>query len=234
MFLPKNNLVAIAYKTGYCGSLIYILAALSPEVNRYKPLDQISFNDSTAHEYNENWFRGLHDYWNSLAVDQKNWDSYVPENTKQALLDDKLILFRCHPNTAYKLSFIENLRVLYLTHKNKYVPERWAYEKVYRYQGDKFYQQQLSKLINSPSTASVNNRVKRKLLVNNLNHVMISWKQLVAQMKIPPHQVEVDKLLEKNFDAYTNMCEYLNITPMSQDKFTELIDTYNSKQWKRF
>jgi hypothetical protein len=234
MFLPRNNLVAIAYKTGYCGSLIYILAALSPEVNQYKPLDQISFDDSTAHENNEHWFHGLHDYWNSLDVDQENWDSYIPKNTKQALLDDKLILFRCHPNIAYKLSFIENLRVLYLTHANKYVPERWAYEKVYRAQGDKFYQQQLNKLINSPATVKINNRIKRKLLVNNLNHEVISWKQLAAQMKIPPYQVEVDKLLEKNFNVYTNMCGYLNITAMSQDKFTELIDTYNSKQWKRF
>ena len=53
MFLPKNNLVAIAYKTGYCGSLIYILAALSPEVNKFKSLDQILFSDSTAHKNNE-------------------------------------------------------------------------------------------------------------------------------------------------------------------------------------
>jgi hypothetical protein len=234
MFLPKNNLVAIAYKTGYCGSLIYILAALSPEVNQYKPLDQISFSDSTAHKNNEKWFLGLHDYRDSLTVDQEHWDSYVPENTKQALLGDKLILFRCHPNTAYKLSFIENLRVLYLTHKNKYVPERWAYEKILKPMGDKFFQHDLSRLINAPPTVEINNRIKRKLLINNLNHNVISWEQVVAQMKIPPYQVEVDKLLEKDFDMYTNMCEYLNITPMSQDKFIELIDTYNSKQWKRF
>lgn len=234
MFLPKNNLVAIAYKTGYCGSLIYILAALSPEVNKFKSLDQILFSDGTAHKNNEQWFCGLHDYPDSLTVNQENWDSYVPENTKQALLADKLILFRCHPNIAYKLSFIENLQVLYVTHKNKYVAERWAYEKVFKPMGDKFFQHDLSRLINAEPTARITNRIKRKLINNVINHDVISWEQLVATMKIPPYQVKVDKLLEKDFDVYTDMCEYLNITAMSQDKFTKLIDTYNSKQWKRF
>jgi hypothetical protein len=234
MLLPKNNLVAIAYKTGYCGSLIYILAALSSEVNQFLPLDQILFSDSTAHENNETWFCGLHNYQDSLIIDQENWNSYVPENTKQALLDDKLILFRCHPNIAYKLSFIENLRVLYLTHKNKYIPERWAYEKVYKPLGDKFYQQDLIRLINAPPKAKVSNRIKRKLLINNLNHDVVSWEQLTAQMKMPTCQIEVDKLLDKNFDVYNNMCQYLNITAISHSKFNKIIDIYNSKQWKRF
>lgn len=234
MRLPKNNLVAIAYKTGYCGSLIYVLAALSPEVKQFVPFDQLSFDNGTAHKNNESWFVGLHDYIDSLSINEKIWDSCVPDNTKQALLDDKLILFRCHPNTAYKLSFIENLQVLYLTYENRYIPERWAYEKVYKPPGDKFYQQHLTRLINSPPAAKINNRIKRKILINNLNHDVVGWNQLATQMKLPPHQVEVDKLLEKNFDTYNHMCQYLNTTPMSQDKFNKIIDTYNSRQWKRF
>jgi hypothetical protein len=114
------------------------------------------------------------------------------------------------------------------------VAERWAYEKVFKPMGDKFFQHDLSRLINAEPTARITNRIKRKLLINVINHDVISWEQLVAKMKMPPYQVEVDKLLEKDFDVYTNMCEYLNITAMSQDKFTKLIDTYNSKQWKRF
>ena len=119
--LTHDNLVAIAYKTGYCGSLVYALSALSPEVQQFVPFDQLLFNNGTAHEASEQWFNKLHDYTDSLTVSESHWDCYVTPRTQQALLDPRLILFRCHPNTAFKLSFIENLRVLYLTHKNKHI-----------------------------------------------------------------------------------------------------------------
>lgn len=232
--LTHDNLVAIAYKTGYCGSLVYALSALSPEVQQFVPFDQLLFNNGTAHEASEQWFNKLHDYTDSLTVSESHWDCYVTPRTQQALQDPRLILFRCHPNTAFKLSFIENLRVLYLTHKNKYVPERWAYEKVYNPLGEQFYQQDLQRLTGSQKSIKISNQIKRKLLIKNLNHDMVSWNQLVDQMPVRPYLVEVDKLLEKNIQAYNGLCEYLNITPLSQTQFTDIIDRYNSKQWKRF
>jgi hypothetical protein len=234
MRLPKNNLVAIAYKTGYCGSLIYVLLSLSPEVAQFAPFDNPSFDDGTAHSVNEQWFNNLHDYRDSLSVSEDQWPSYVPEKTQQALQEDKLILFRCHPNTAFNLKFIDNLKVLYLTHKNKYIPERWAYEKVYKSQGDQFYQQDLKKLFGTKKTLKISNQLKRMQLIKNLNHNLVSWQELKDQMKTMPYLVEIDQLLNKNFNAYKNLCAYLNITPMQENKFYNLIDKYNGKQWKRF
>lgn len=234
MRLPKSNLVAIAYKTGYCGSLIYALSALSPEVAQYVPFENPSFDDGTAHAVTEKWFHNLHDYRDSLTVSEQQWSSYVPPRTQQALLEDKLILFRCHPNTAYKLSFIENLRVLYLTHNNRYVPERWAYEKVYRPMGEKFYQQDLQRLLGSQKTFKITNQIKRKQLINNLNHHVVTWEEMQGQMKLAPFRVEIDRLLAKDFTVYTELCQYLTITPMTVERFSQLIDTYNSRQWKRF
>jgi hypothetical protein len=230
-----DNLVAIAYKTGYCGSLIYALSSLSPEVQPYRPFDQLLFADGTAHEAQEKWFNNLHDYSDSLTVSEDKWQSYVPKSTKQALeKNKKLVLFRCHPNIACKLSFIENLKVLYVTHKNKYVTERWAYEKIYKPHGDAWYQRNLSQLLGAPSTVKIDNRIKRKLLINNFNHNVVTWSDVLEKMQLTPYCVNVDQLLEKKFDSYTNMCVYLNITPISENKFTELIDKYNSKQWTRF
>lgn len=234
MVLPKNNLVAIAYKTGYCGTLIYALTAMSPEVEQFKSFDQLSFDDGSAHEAKEHWFNNLHDYSDSLTVSKDLWDSYVPERTREALLRDKLIVFRCHPNIAYKLSFIENLRVLYLTHKNKYIPERWAYEKVYKPAGDEFFQQDLKRLLGTQKSIEITNQLKRKQLIRNLNHDVISWEELQNQMKTTPYKLEIDQILEKNFNSYLSLCEYLKITPVEQDQFSQIIDTYNSKQWKRF
>ena len=233
--LTHDNLVAIAYKTGYCGSLIYALTSLSPEVQQYRPFSQLSFADGTAHEAEEKWFNNLHDYPDSLTVSEDKWESYVPELTKQALeKNNKLVLFRCHPNIAYKLSFIKNLKVLYVTHKNKYVPERWAYEKVYKPQGDAYYQRDLSRLLGTQSAVKINNRIKRKLIVNNLNHDVVSWEEVSQQMKTAPYCLNVDQILEKNVDCYKNMCAYLNITPISTNEFLEIINKYNSKQWTRF
>jgi hypothetical protein len=234
MRLPKNNLVAIAYKTGYCGSLIYAISALSPEVAQYVPFKEPSFDDGTAHSITEKWFYNLHDYQDSMTIDEKSWDCCVPPETQQALLQDKLIMFRCHPNTAYKLSFIENLRVLYVTHANKYIPERWAYEKVYRPQGESFFQQDLQRLFRIQKNFKIDDRIKRTQLIKNMNHQMYNWKEIQMQMKISPFLIEIDRWLDKDFDAYKSMCDYLNITPISSKKFISIIDNYNIRQWKRF
>lgn len=234
MLLPKNNLVAIAYKTGYCGSLVYALLALSSEVKQYVTFDKLSFDNGTAHEVKEEWFNNLHDYQDSVTFGQSQWESCVPPATQQALMGDELILFRCHPNIAYKLSFIENLKVLYVTHQNKYVPERWAYEKVYKPMGDEFYQKDLQRLLNTQKILPVSNQMKRMQLIKNLNHHVVGWQEIKTQMKTQPYLVEIDQLLEKNFSTYQNLCGYLKVTAMPQTRFNDLINKYNSKQWKRF
>lgn len=234
MILPKNNLVAIAYKTGYCGSLVYALCAMSPEVQQFTKFNDLEFKNGTAHEVAEDWFVGLHDYKNSLTVNEQDWPKYLTNRVRQALLQDGLILFRCHPNTAVKLSFIENLRVLYLTHRNKYVPERWAYEKVYRPQGDDFFQQDLQRLLGTQKNIVLNNQMRRTQLIKNLNHSVVSWQQVQDHMQVEPFLLEVDQLLEQNFDVYQRLCQYLQITPIDQDRFNNTIHRYNQKQWKRF
>ena len=169
MLIPNNNLVAIAYKTGYCGSLTYTLFALSPEVRQYCPIDTLTFDDSTAHEYEESWFNKLHRYSDSSDVSEDKWESYLTDEVREALKNKELILFRCHPNIILKLSFIKNLKVLYLTHYNRYIPERWAYEKVYKH-SDSFYQDSLQKLYNNSKNFVLNDVIKRNILIRNLNH----------------------------------------------------------------
>jgi hypothetical protein len=99
---------------------------------------------------------------------------------------------------------------------------------------EKFYQPHLQRLTGAQRSIKLTNQIKRKLLIKNLNHDIISWDQLVDQMSVRPYLVEIDQLLEKNIHAYNRLCEYLNITPLAQEQFTNIIDRYNSKQWKRF
>jgi len=234
VILQKDNLVAIAYKTGYCGSLVYALVAMSPEVEQFTVFDDLEFEDSTAHKVSESWFKGLHDYNDSLTVNEQDWHKYITPRAQQALQNNKLILFRCHPNTALKLSFIENLRVLYLTHKNRYIPERWAYEKVYKPQGDSFYQKDLQKLLATQKTVRLSDQIRRIQLIKNLNHHVVSWQEIQNKMVMQPYLLQVDKLLGQDFDAYLQLCTYLRITPMGQSKFKNIINKYNQRQWKRF
>jgi len=234
MILQKDNLVAIAYKTGYCGSLVYALIAMSPEVEQFTIFNDLDFKDGTAHKVSESWFKGLHDYNDSLTVNEQDWPKYITPRAQQALQNNKLILFRCHPNTALKLSFIENLRVLYLTHKNRYIPERWAYEKVYKPQGDNFYQKDLQKLLATQKTVRLTDQIRRIQLIKNLNHHVVSWKEIQNKMVMQPYLLQVDKLLGQDFDAYLQLCIYLRITPIGQCKFENIINKYNQQQWKRF
>jgi hypothetical protein len=234
MLIPNGNLVAIAYKTGYCGSLIYSLAGVSPEVQTFGSTVTFEFNDGTAHENEEKWIPALHDYTGSIGLSKDSWDSYLTSDIKKALKKEKLILFRCHPNTAYKLSFIENLKVLYLTHSNRYIPERWAYEKVYKEQGDQLFKSDSQRMLKSNKIEKINNILRRDLLNKNLNHETFSYHDCGQVLKIPPHEVKIDKILNKNYDSYLGMCKYLNITPVPEIQFASIIDTYNNKQWKRF
>lgn len=233
MLIPNNNLVAIAYKTGYCGSLVYILFALSPEVQQYDTIETLSFDDSTAHHYSEKWFNDLHDYNDGLDVSEDKWNSYLTDKSRLALEKEKLILFRCHPNVALNLSFIENLKVLYLTHKNRYIPERWAYEKLYK-SNNEYYQQSLQNIYKSKKTFLLNNLIKRDILVRNLNHHVTSYENCLKVFKTNVHQIKIDKILGCDYDEYTNACDFLKITKINESQFLDIINKYNSKQWKRF
>jgi hypothetical protein len=234
MLIPNNNLVFVAYKAGYCGSLIYALTALSPEVEPYRKFDNLKFEDGTAHEATENWIPKLHDYNGSVAFTPENWETWLTPKIKTTLLGQKLVVVRGHPNTAYKLSFIENLKVLYATTENKYKFERWAYEKVFKKDGESFYTKNLQRILKCNKVGKVNNIIKRNLLIKNFNHDVKSYEECANILKIKPHNLNLDNLLDNNYNTYTHMCLYLAITPISQDKFTDIIKNYNKKQWKRF
>lgn len=238
MKVPNNNLVAIAYKTGYCGSLMYTLFALSPEVQHYSPgnkftFNNLKFNNSTSHNYSEMWFNKLHSHDDSLDVSEDKWEDYLTNESRQALKKTGLILFRCHPNTVSKLSFIDSLKVVYLTHKDRYIPERWAYEKCYKFD-DKFYQRSIQKRLNSSKTLRLTNVVKRDILVKNLNHHVDSYESLSETYIDRIHQIKIEQILDCNYEEYFNACVFLKITAMPKSHFLTIINTYNSKQWKRF
>jgi hypothetical protein len=235
MLIPNNNLVAIAYKAGYCGSLIYTLAALSAEVQQYESITKTDFSDGTAHDFGESWFNHLHDYQDSLTVSKDKWQSYLTERSTQALAGDKLVLFRCHPNVVHNLCFVENMRVLYLTHSNHYIPERWAYEKLINQEDQNFYHRSVTGLLgNNYNSDRIDQRIKRLVIIKNLNHHVYSFNELEQVLQVPPHQVQVDQILESNYNEYVGMCEYLGISLIPQQQFLEIIEQYNSKQWKRF
>lgn len=233
MLNPNKNLVAIAYKTGYCGSLVYTLFSLSPEVQQFRPINELTFNYSTAHDYDESWFNNLHSYNDSFDVSEDHWESYLTKESREALEKSKLILFRCHPNTALKLSFINDLKVLYITHKNRYIPERWAYEKVFKCD-DSYCQKHLQKLYNSSKTFPINDIIRRDMLIRNLNHHIESYERLSEIFKDKVCQIKIDRILDCDYEEYYNTCTFLKISAISNLDFLNIINTYNSKQWKRF
>jgi hypothetical protein len=233
MLIPNNNLVAIAYKTGYCGSLMSLLLAMSPEVVQYKNIDSIEFDQQgSVHKNNEHWFTGLHHFEDAPLIKEELWESYQTDQSKRALQDSKLVLFRCHPNVTFKLNFIENLKVIYMTHNNHYLIERWAYEKVYKEKGDNVYQRSLKEIFKVDKVYSINNIIRRNILIRNINHKILSVEQCAKLHNT--HEVKVENLLIGCFKEYTDACDFLNITAISKERFIEIIKKYNSKQWKRF
>lgn len=231
MKVPNNNLVAISYKTGYCGSLVYTIASLSPEVQAYKELTDITFRDSTSHENGEGWFNNLHKYEDSLSLDESTWaDCYTPKSI-EALDKKELVLFRCHPNVAYKLQFIENLRIIHLTHSNMYIPERWSYEKTIKTRN--FYEDEAQRLFKTTAPAS-SNCVKRELLIRHVFHDIKSTVDLKTTFGSRMHEVKLEKLLAVDTSEYQRLCDFLKLTPIPTKLFGEIINLYNKKQWKRF
>lgn len=233
--IPNNNLVAIAYKAGYCGSLMYILLSLSPEVAKFVPIGDLTFSDGTAHEYTEQWFNNLHDYTDSLTITEKNWPSYLTDSSIDALASKKLVIFRCHPNSAYKLSqFIKNFRVIYMTHENPYVCERWIYEKQFKKHLNSFIKKSIGQIFKQPFDKEIDNRLIRHILIRNFNHKIMSIDECKHQLKENLHQLRIEKLLNYDYEVYINVCKFLNITPIDHETFVSIIKKYNNKQWKRF
>lgn len=233
--LPYDNLVAIAYKSGYCGSLMYILLALSPEVAQYTPVKHLSFDDGTAHEYTEEWFNNLHDYNDSLTVSEDKWNHYLTPEAEAALLTRKIVAFRCYPTTAFKLgAFVENLRVLYMTHEDRYICERWCYEKVIKKKFDTFFKKGIEQIIKQPFNKEITNQMRREILVRNFENVGTTLKECRDRFKNMLFQVQIEKLLDYDYTVYTRACEFLKITPIEQTLFVDIIKKYNSNQWKRF
>jgi hypothetical protein len=233
--LPYDNLVAVAYKAGYCGSLMYILLALSPEVAQYTPIKELSFAGGTAHEYTENWFNKLHDYNDSLTVSEENWPNYLTNKSIDALSSNKLVIFRCHPNSAYKLGeFIKNLRVVYMTHENPYVCERWIYEKQLKKHLNFFIKKSVEQISKQPFVKEVTNQISRNILIRNFNHTVVSFDQSKSRLKENIFQMQIEKLLNYDYNVYLEVCEFLKITAINIETFISIIKKYNDKQWKRF
>lgn len=229
-----GRLAAIAYSAGYSGSLIYALCSQSPEVAEYQPRARMTFRDGTAHEYGEQWFNHLHSLQDSTDIDQARWSEYVTQSAQTALQSGQLVMFRCHPNVAAALNFIENLRVIYLSHANKYIPQRWAYEKVIKQSSDEYYQDLLDKWLPGTKISQLNQRLRRALLIKQFNYQSVTVEDLTKQLPIPPHTVNVEQILALDYQEYVQMCEYLEITAIENAEFCAIITTYNSQQWKRF
>ena len=233
--IPNNNLVAIAYKTGYCGSLMYILLALSPEVAKFLPVGDLTFSDGTAHEYTEQWFNNLHDFNDSLNVSEKKWQQYLTPAAESALSSTQTVVFRCHPVTAFKLgSFVKNLRVLYMTHQDRYVCERWHYEKRIKKHFNSFFKRSLEQIIKQPFNKEVNDQLRREVLIRNYENTGISVEECKERFKNMLYQIRLEKLLAYDYEVYNGVCEFLRITPIDRTLFVDIIKKYNSKQWKRF
>ena len=229
-----GRIAAIAYSAGYSGSLIYALCSLSPEVAKYQPIDDMTFSDGTAHEYGEDWFNHLHSYRDSFDIKAERWSEYLTDSARAALESGQLVLFRCHPNVAAAMNFIENLRVIYLAHGNKYIPQRWAYEKVIKQSSNEYYQDLLDKWLPGTQATQLNRRLQRALLIKQFNHQPMSFEELIDILPIRPHSVRIDRILDLDYQAYCAMCEYLEISAIDRTQFCAIITTYNSQQWKRF
>jgi len=234
MVIPNDNLVFIAYRAGQCGSLLYALISLSTEVQQYREFTDLEFNDGTAHEVEEHWIPSLHDYSDSLRFSPEKWNDYLTSDIQLALQNKKLIIVRCHPNTAYKLSFIDNVKVVYITTENKYKFERWAFEKVFKRKNEMYYINEFQKLAKCSSTPKITSRIKRHILIRNFNHDAKSYHECKEVLKIAPYNLSIDAILSQDYAEYSNLCKYLLITPISKDRFNNILKKYISKQWKRY
>ncbi len=239
MIIPNNNLVAIAYKTGFCGSLMYYILAHSKETAKYTKLPPPEFSDGTSHWGVELWFakphNELHHYHDSFSISEHDWASYQSAKSIKALNSKKLVLFRCHPNVAYCLRFIENLKVLYISSKVPIQFERWGYQKEFLPLGEQWFIREFKKYFKTTKVPSViDARLKRKFIVKYLNHQSTSFETLQETFKQNFFNLEIDKILNQDYNFYLSLCDFLQISPIKEKKFNLIISNYLKKQWKRF
>jgi hypothetical protein len=234
MRIENDNLIAIAYKAGFCGSLLYYILALSPEVKKAKRFRQISFYDSTAHWGSENWFKNLHSFKDAENVREEDWNSYQTSESIAALAETNKVIFRSHPNVVYNLQFIENLKVIYITHSNNLLCERWAYEKIIKPDFENFITQTCQFVFKTSRISKINNVLKRHFILTNVNHDVRSLVECKEIYGDSLFNVHLDKILDKDFYHYEKLCDFLEITPIEEDFFETILTEYNDKQWKRF
>lgn len=235
MNIPFNNMVLISYKTGYCGSLISGLLGLSEQVQKLNKYEKLTFLGSEVWS-SGNWLPKIHNYELTFDITEEKWNNsvYANEDFLQALQDPRLILVKVHPNTVYKLSFIKNMKVVYITSDNKYKFERRGYFKTLQTEGNNWYKKDLSRILGANKTAKIDNRIKRKLIINNINHDVKSYEDCVKVLDIKPFLLHIDQFLQPNYALYKILCEYLTIAPLKQQDFENYIYEYNALQWKRF
>jgi hypothetical protein len=214
---------------------MYYLLAHSSEVEQYEPLVPPTFSNGTAHASAEQWFKNLHDYQHSVTLSEDKWSTYQTEKSIQALQGTKLVIFRCHPNSAYKLNFIKNLKVVYMTADNPLQFERWIYEKEFKSRGEEHFQTAFKNFFKTDKCpGKISNILKRQFLINNINHDLKSFDECREIYKDNIFRIAIEKLLNKDYLHYVDVCKFLNISPMAEEQFATIIEQYNSKQWKRF
>jgi len=238
-----DNLVAIAYRTGHCGSFLNSLLILSNEIQKFSE-EKITYEESTAHKNNEHWFKKLHSYWDATEINNTTFETFLTDKSKLALKSKKLIIFRCHPNLAKKLSYIKNFRVLYINIEKgtENIFDRFAYEKYYKKEDDSFYfhlhpdgqQTKLKKWPFKWKYKKLNDQIRRKVLLWHLRHEFASYEDCKKELNNNIFKVNIKKILNNNYNHYTEICKFLKITAIKNSNFTNLVNNYMSYQWKRF
>lgn len=233
MKVPNDNLVAVAYVGGYCGSLISIILSLSPEVQNYFENIDVEFKEGNAHKTNENWFKDLHTFYDNYNISENTFNKHLTTRSIEALNKKELIVFRCHPNIAYSLNFIEKIKVIYIVGDDKIKYQRWYYQKQIKPKADEHYQFSLTHRFKKNGEFKLNDRIRRKILIDTWSHYVVSSDE-VRSLIPDTFILNIDKILNFNFLEYQNLCDFLKITSITEDQFIKIISDYNNKQWKRF
>ena len=235
-----HNFIAVAYKSGYFGSFINLLLQLSPEVvstvipSKLQDTDNFTFNDGTAHAYKSNWFKDLHKYTDTVTED--TWSNKLTPKYKDLdLKSTDTITFRCHPNLAYSMNFIDPFKIIYVGHSTPYYGDRAYFEKMIKpnmdgFLRDAFYQIFKSKPDQLPSN-KMSPRLMRELLSRHINHQVKSIQEIQEQFEKNVFYLDAKCILNKDYPLYKSMCLWANLTTISEDTFYTIIDNYRSKSW---
>lgn len=231
-----DNLVAIAYKTGYAGTLVYSILCMSPESLPYSDNITTDFENGTAHENHEMWFRDLHHYRDAHTLTPETFQERLTDTVKEALCSDKLVFFRCHPDVALKLEFLKNLRVVYCAFNNHYIPERWAYEKLIKNNQNYFPMDVFKTILKTDQDVdiTVNRRIYRNLLIRQTQYQTAAPADFLPEFSGRIFTINMERFLAADYDHYTELAKFMDLTPIVKSEFQDIIQRYNGRQWKRF